>query len=129
MSQQNVQKETCKQCGKEVTLTHHTLGGISPEGKPSIVCHQEPVEKPDYLLKFVLEARATKREALAEIERLKKQAVLDEQAITNAIQRKFDAKVNDEVGKRLKDEVDKKVKEDLAELESNFNKVIEDGER
>lgn len=118
---QNVKKESCLQCGKEVTLTHHTLGGISPAGKPSILCHQEPVEQPDNLLKFVLDARATKREALAEIERLKKQAVLDEQAITNEIQRKFDAKV--------KVEVDKQVKEDCAELSTNFKKIIEDGER
>jgi len=121
MSQSKDQKEICRICKKEVSLSHHSLE-LTAGGNPGrIKCHKEPVAQTDFFLKFVLEARASKREMLAEIDRLKDQLVLDEQAITTAIERKFEAKV--------KDAVDEKVKEDLSELEANFKKVIDDGER
>lgn len=89
---QKTTNDTCTSC-KKAWLTHHTLVNVSDDGKLSIHCHPQPVAKTDFVLKYVLEARAAKLEAQSALASFKKQVGLEKQASEAELQRKHDAKV------------------------------------
>jgi hypothetical protein len=93
-------ENACSKCRKD-WVTHHTLAGVSLEGKVSIHCHEEPVTAPDPVLKYVLGARAEKREAQRELEAFKKKASLDRQAAEAELGRKHASAVEAEAASKL----------------------------
>lgn len=119
MSHSNQKNDACEKCG-ELWLTHHTLAGVSDDGKLSIYCYAQPLEKPDLALKYALVTRAAKKALEAEVKTLKQQAELDKQAIAAEKKREFDSQVQTQVAAR--------VAQDIAQIEADHKKALEDGE-
>lgn len=99
MSQKNVQNDTCPKC-KNGWLTHHTLKGVTLAGVVEISCYPTPVATMDTVLKYVLETRAAKLAALAELQASKEEFVSYRQASEAELKREYEAKVEAEADRK-----------------------------